>query len=70
MWNAGNLRVQSEGGLVDTRKYNLHSALYHCIMAKRLVLDKQASFSDADESNVVRTTQTTKYDKCMLSKHA
>ncbi|KAJ9599218.1 hypothetical protein L9F63_010302, partial [Diploptera punctata] len=52
MWNAGNLRVQSEGGLVDTRKYNLHSALYHCIMAKRLVHDKQASFTDTDESNV------------------
>lgn len=52
-WNAGNLRVQNEGGTVDTRKYNLHSALYHCIMAKRLVLDKQTSFSsDGDESNV------------------
>ncbi|XP_069672940.1 uncharacterized protein [Periplaneta americana] len=47
MWNAGNLRVQSEGG-----KYNLHSALYHCIMAKRLVLDKQASLPEGDESNV------------------
>jgi hypothetical protein len=54
MWNASNLRVQNEGGLVDTRKYNLHSALFHCIMAKRLVLDKQASFSpDGDESNLV-----------------
>ena len=54
MWNASNLRVQNEGGMVDTRKYNLHSALYHCIMAKRLVMDKQASFSsDGDESNLV-----------------
>jgi hypothetical protein len=57
-WNAGNLRVQNEGGTVDTRKYNLHSALYHCIMAKRLVLDKQTSFSsDGDESNVVSAWQ-------------
>jgi len=54
MWNASNLRVQNEGGLVDTRKYNLHSALYHCIMGKRLIMDKQASLSsDGDESNVV-----------------
>ncbi|PNF41400.1 hypothetical protein B7P43_G14429 [Cryptotermes secundus] len=53
MWKAGNLRVQNEGGMVDTRKYNLNSALYHCIMAKRLVLEKQTSFSsDGDESNV------------------
>ncbi|PSN53218.1 hypothetical protein C0J52_07998 [Blattella germanica] len=61
MWNAGNLRVQSEGGLMDTRKYNLHSALYHCIMAKRLVLDKQASFPDGDESNVEGSPDRTKF---------
>lgn len=53
MWNASNLKIQNDGGLVDTRKYNLQSALYHCIMAKRLVLDKQASFSNGDEPIVV-----------------
>ncbi|GFG30302.1 hypothetical protein Cfor_01534 [Coptotermes formosanus] len=53
MWNASNLRVQNEGGVVDTRKYNPHAALYHCIMAKRLLMDKQASFSsDGDEYNL------------------
>jgi hypothetical protein len=54
MWNTGNLRMQNDGGTVDTRKFNLLPALYHCIMGKRLVLDKQTSFStDGDESNVV-----------------
>jgi hypothetical protein len=54
MWNASNFRVQNEGGLVDTQKYNLHSALYHSNMAKRLLMDKQAYFSsDGDESNMV-----------------
>lgn len=53
MWNSSNARVLNEGTLVDTRKHTLHSALYHCIMAKRLVLDKQASLSDGDESNTV-----------------
>ncbi|XP_067002011.2 uncharacterized protein [Anabrus simplex] len=51
LWNVGNMKIQGEG-LPDTRKYNLHSALYHCIMAKRLVLDKQTSFSEIDDSNV------------------
>jgi hypothetical protein len=53
MWNSGSLRVQNEGALVDTRKHALHSALYHCIMAKRLVLDKEPSSSNGDESNMV-----------------
>jgi hypothetical protein len=53
MWNSSNARMQNEGALVDTRKHTVHSALYHCIMAKRLVLDKQASLSDGDESNTV-----------------
>jgi hypothetical protein len=66
MWNAGNLRVQNERGMVDTQKYNLHSALYHCIMAKRLVLDKQASFSsDGDVSSVVSACQIEVVCCCM-----
>lgn len=40
LWNAGNLKIQGDMSH-DTRKYNLHSALYHCIMAKRLVIDKK-----------------------------
>lgn len=53
MWSSSNARMQIEGALVDSRKRTLHSALYHCIMAKRLVLDKQASLPDGDESNAV-----------------
>lgn len=45
LWNAGNLRIQGEAS-PDTRKYNLHSALYHCIMAKRLVMDKKGSLTE------------------------
>ncbi|XP_075215639.1 uncharacterized protein LOC142321443 [Lycorma delicatula] len=48
---ADYFKTQGENA-IDTRKYNLRSALYHCIMAKRLVLDKQASFSDSDHSNL------------------
>nr|CAD7603610.1 unnamed protein product [Timema genevievae] len=52
--NSGDLcspgeTVDSEGDLVQWsagRSLNLHSTLYHCIMAKRLVLDKEASFAD------------------------
>ncbi|GLH06017.1 Uncharacterized protein GBIM_11541 [Gryllus bimaculatus] len=49
LWNSGTLKMQAEG-LLDMRTYNLHSALYHCIMAKRLVLDKQASLNEIDEN--------------------
>ncbi|XP_039277754.1 uncharacterized protein LOC111046183 isoform X2 [Nilaparvata lugens] len=45
------LNSQSDSA-TDAEKYNLRSALYHCIMAKRLVLDKQESFTDCDQSNM------------------
>lgn len=45
LWNAGNMRIQGEAS-PDMRKYNLHSALYHCIMAKRLVMDKKGSLTE------------------------
>lgn len=45
------LNSQSDSA-TDAEKYNLRSALYHCIMAKRLVLDKQASFDACDPSNM------------------
>lgn len=36
----------------DSHQLNLNSALYHCVMAKRLILDKQSSFVEPDLSNL------------------
>lgn len=49
LWNSSTLKIQTEG-LLDMRTYNLHSALYHFVMAKRLVLDKQASMNEVEEN--------------------
>lgn len=51
--NAADYFSSQGDNSIDTRKYNLRSALYHCIMAKRLVLDKQASFTDSEQYNLV-----------------
>lgn len=48
LWNASSVRMESKGAN-DTRKYNLFSDLYHCIMAKRLVMEKNASFPEASK---------------------
>lgn len=49
--NASSPKTDNEGAM-DTRKYNLFSDLYHSIMAKRLVMEKNAALTDVSIPDV------------------
>jgi len=49
-WSASHLGVANDG-TGDTKTDNLFSTLYHSIMAKRLVMEKNASFADVPKGD-------------------
>lgn len=45
-----------ESSNLDSRKVNLSSTLYHRMMAKKLMLNKQTAFNQSGDSNLVSMT--------------
>ncbi|XP_043256611.1 uncharacterized protein LOC122399752 [Colletes gigas] len=51
-WSESSAASVSENSGLNSRRVNLHSTLYHLVMAKKLVLNKQAAFNQSGDSNL------------------
>lgn len=53
LWAEPSTASASDNSNLNARRVNLSSTLYHRMMAKKLMLNKQAAFNQSGDSNLV-----------------
>lgn len=53
LWTEPSTTSTSDNSNLNARKINLSSTLYHRMMAKKLMLNKQTAFNQSGDSNLV-----------------
>lgn len=53
LWAESSAASVPENSSINSRRVNLSSTLYHRMMAKKLMLNKQAAFNQSGDSNLV-----------------
>lgn len=53
LWAESSMTSVSESSNLNSGRVNLSSTLYHRMMAKKLMLNKQAAFNQSGDSNLV-----------------